>query len=213
MESIILLGGGGHCKSVIDTILSSNLYNIVGVIDLKDKIGQTVLKNVKIIDSDENLYKYKEQNVNNVFITVGSIGNPKIRIELYENLKKNGFKFPNIIDKTAIISKTTKIGEGTFVGKGVIINAGAIIGDNCIINTGSVIEHDCYVGDFVHIAPNSTLCGGVSVGRNSHIGANSTIIQYKNVGKNVIIGAGSIVTKDIRDNVTVYGNPCREVMK
>ncbi|MDU3580491.1 acetyltransferase [Clostridium butyricum] len=213
MESIILLGGGGHCKSVIDTILSSNLYNIIGVIDVKEKIGEKVLRDIKIIDSDENLYKYKEQNINNVFVTVGSIGNPRIRIKLYENAKKNGFIFPNIIDETAIISENAEIGQGTFVGKGVIINAEAIIGDNCIINTGSVIEHDCYIGDFVHLSPNTTLCGGVKVGKNSHIGANSTIIQYKNIGKNVIVGAGSIVTKDIADNITAYGNPCREAVR
>ena len=213
MESIILLGGGGHCKSVIDTILSSNLYNIIGVIDVKDKIGQKVLREIQIIDCDENLYKYKEQNINNVFVTLGSIGNPKMRIRLYENAKKIGFKFPNIIDKTAIISENVKIGEGSFVGKGVIVNVGTIISDNCIINTGSVIEHDCYIGNFVHISPNATLCGGVKVGKNSHIGANSTIIQYKNIGKNVIVGAGSIVTKDITDNITAYGNPCREVVR
>ena len=213
MESIILLGGGGHCKSVIDTILSSNLYNIIGVIDVKEKIGEKVLRDIEIIDSDENLYKYKEQNINNVFVTIVSIGNPRMRIKLYENAKKNGFRFPNIIDKTAIISENAEIGQGTFVGKGVIINAETIIGDNCIINTGSVIEHDCYIGDFVHLSPRTTLCGGVKVGKNSHIGANSTIIQYKNIGENVILGAGSIVTKNIADNITAYGNPCREAVR
>lgn len=213
MEPIILLGGGGHCKSVIDTILSSNLYEVVGVIDIKEKIGQNILNDIKIIDSDENLYKYKAENVKNAFVTVGSIGNPKVRIKLYEKAKKIGFEFPNIIDKTAIISTNITIGQGIFIGKGAIVNAGTIIGDNCIINTGSIIEHDCYVDDFAHISPNATLCGGVKVGKNVHVGANSTIIQYKNIGVNAIIGAGSVVTKDIKDNITAYGNPCREAVR
>ncbi|MBE6087268.1 MAG: acetyltransferase [Clostridium beijerinckii] len=210
MEPIILIGGGGHCKSVIDTIISSNLYEIIGVIDIEEKIGQNILNDIEIIDCDENLYKYKLKNIKKAFVTIGSVGNPKIRIELYEKARTIGFEFPSIVDKTAIISQDAYIGEGTFIGKGVIVNAGATINDNCIINTGSIIEHDCYIDKFSHISPNATLCGGVKIGRNTHIGANSTIIQYRNIGGNVIIGAGSVVTKDIEDNVTAYGNPCRE---
>lgn len=210
MEKIILLGGGGHCKSVIDTIVDSKLYEIVGIIDLKQNIGQCI-NDIKIIDSDENLIKYKEAGIDNIFITVGSIGNPSIRINLYDLVKKIGFKMPVIIDVSAIVSKDSIIGCGTFIGKGAIINTKAVIGSNCIINTGSIIEHDCSIGDFVHISPGATLCGGVKICKNTHIGASSTIIQYKNIGENVIIGAGSVVTKDIRSNVKAYGNPCKEV--
>lgn len=210
MEKIILLGGGGHCESVIDTIIDSKLYEIVGIIDLKESVGQYV-NNVKIIGSDENLIEFKQQGIENAFITVGSVGSPKIRINLYELANKLDFKMPVIIDKSAVISKTSIIGEGTYIGKGAIINTNAVIGSNCIINTGSIIEHDCNVSDFVHISPGATLCGGVKVCKNTHIGANATIIQYKNIGENVIIGAGSVVTKDIKSNLKAYGNPCKEV--
>lgn len=210
MEKIILLGGGGHCKSIIDTIINSKLYEIAGIIDLKQNIGQCI-NGIKILDNDENLIKYKEAGIENAFITVGSIGNPSIRIKLYNLASKLGFKIPAITDNSAIISKDSVIGCGTFVGKGVIINTKVVIGSNCIINTGSIIEHDCSIGDFVHISPGATLCGGVKICNNTHIGANSTIIQYRSIGENAIIGAGSIVTKDIRNNVTAYGNPCKEV--
>lgn len=210
MEKIILLGGGGHCKSVIDTIIDSKLYEIVGIIDLKQNIGQYI-KDIKIFDSDDNLIKYKQAGIENAFITVGSIGNPRIRINLYNLVNKIGFKMPVIIDKSAIISRDSIIGSGTFIGKGAIINSNSVIGSNCIINTGSIIEHDCNISDFVHISPGATLCGGIRVGKNTHIGANSTIIQYKSIGENVIIGAGSVVTKDIKSNVKAYGNPCKEV--
>lgn len=212
MEKIILLGGGGHCRSIINTIQTWQLYDIVGIIDLKQNIGQYV-NGIEIIDSDENLMKYKKAGINNAFISVGSIGNTSIRKRLYNLVKKLGFNDPPIIDGTAIIASDAKVLDGTFVGKGAIINSNCNIGINCIINIGCVIEHDCIIGGFSHVSSGATLCGGVKVGENTHIGANSTIIQYKNIGENVIIGAGSVVTKDIRSNVKAYGNPCREVIE
>ena len=210
MEKIILLGGGGHCKSIIDTIQTSKLYEIIGIIDLQQNIGQYI-NGIEVLDCDENLMKYKKSGVENAFISIGSIGNVSVRRKLYDLAKKTGFNIPKIVDKSAIVAKDTKILEGTFVGKGAIINTKSIIGSNCIINSGSIVEHDCSIGDFVHIASGATLCGGVQVGKNTHIGANSTVIQYKTIGENVIIGAGSVVTKDIRSDVKAYGNPCKEV--
>ena len=210
MEKIILLGGGGHCKSIIDTIQTSKLYEIIGIIDLEQNMGQYI-NGIEVLDSDENLIKYKKSGVENAFISVGSIGNTSVRRKLYNLAKKIEFNIPTIIDYTAIISSDATIGSGTFVGKGTIINTKSIIGSNCIINSGSIIEHDCSVDDFVHIASGATLCGGVQVGKNTHIGANSTVIQYKTIGENVIIGSGSVVTKNIKSNIKAYGNPCKEV--
>lgn len=208
MEKIVLLGGGGHCKSVIDTIMTSCLYEIVGIIDLEKNVGEFV-NGVEIIDNDENLIKYKQAGINNAFITVGSIGNPNLRIRLHDLGKKIGFDFPTIVDKSSIISSDVKLGNGTFVGKGAIINANSIIGEQCIVNSGSIIEHDCTIENFVHIAPGVTLCGGVRIGENTHVGANATIIQYKTIGQNVIVGAGSVVITDLNNNVKAYGNPCK----
>ncbi|CAH2211893.1 acetyltransferase [Tepidibacter aestuarii] len=210
MKDIILIGGGGHCKSIIDSLKDSCEFNIVGILDLKENIGGFI-NNIKIIGTDNDLVKFHKKGINYAFIGVGSIGNPKLRIELYENAKKIGYKFPFIIDKSAIISKNTVIKEGSFIGKGVIINSDVHIGKNCIINTGCIIDHECIIKDFVHIAPGSVLSGGVEIGTNTHIGTNSTIIQYRKIGSNTIIGAGSVVVKDIKNNVKAYGNPCKEV--
>jgi sugar O-acyltransferase (sialic acid O-acetyltransferase NeuD family) len=210
MEKIILLGGGGHCKSVIDTIQDSKLYEIAGIIDLKQNVGKDV-NGVRILDSDDNLIKYKDIGIDKVFITIGSIGDISLRLRLYDLAQKIGFKMPTIIDNTAIVAKNVKVEKGTFIGKGVIININSTIGSSCIINSGSIIEHDCIINDFVHVASGATLCGGVTIGKNTHIGANSTVIQYKNIGENVMIGAGSVVIKDIESNLKAYGNPCKEV--
>lgn len=211
MTPILLLGGGGHCKSIIDTIKSSNLYDIVGIIDLKDSVGKEV-NGIKIIDHEENLNLYRN-TIDNAFISIGSIGNVSIRKKVFLKLKKLNFNIPSIIDKTSIIGENVTIGNGTFIGKGSIINANVSIGENCIINSGVILEHDCKIDNFVHIAPGSIICGGVSISENSHIGAGTTIIQNKTIGNNTIIGAGSLITKDIGDNIVAYGNPAREVRK
>lgn len=210
MKDIILIGGGTHCKSVIDSLKLINEWNIIGILDIKEKIGSYVY-GIKVIGEDNELYYYKKQGLKYAFITVGGIGDNSLRKSLYFKVKKIGLSLPTIIDPTAIISPTAEIGEGTFVGKGVIVNTDTLVGVNCIINTGVIIDHDGKIGNHVHIAPGSTLSGGVIIGEGSHIGTNSTIIQNINIGKDTLIGAGSVVVKDIGDNRKAFGNPCRVV--
>lgn len=211
MEDIILLGGGGHCKSVIDTINNLGRYNIIGILDFSEKVG-TDINGVKIVGTDSDLVDYFKKGVKNAHITLGSIGNPNHRIRLYKYAKDIGLKFPPLIDKTAIIGSKVDIGEGIFIGKGCIINIDTKIGSNSIINTGVIIDHDCLLGSFCHIAPGTTLSGGVSIGDNTHIGTNSSVIQDIRIGNNTIIGAGSVVIKSISSNIKAYGNPCKEVI-
>lgn len=210
MERIVLVGGGGHCKSVIDTISSTNEYQIVGIVDVKEKIGQTI-NGVNIIGCDDDLLSIYRKEVTNAFITIGSIGDASRRINSYKQLKKIGFELPIIIDKTSIISNRALIEEGTYIGKGSIVNCNVIVKSCAIINTGAVIEHESIIGSFVHIAPGSVLSGNVIIGDGTHIGTNSTIIQGIRIGQNTLIGAGSVVTKSISNNVKAYGNPCRVI--
>ena len=210
MKNLILIGGGGHCKSVIDTIQENKDYNIIGILDLAEKVGENIL-GVEIIGTDDTLDQYFKNGVEYAFITMGSVGDIKLRKNLYNMALEVGFQLPNIIDKTAIVSEYAKIGQGNFIGKGAIINAEASIGNNCIINTGAVVEHDCIVGDFCHIAPSATLSGSVNVGNNTHIGANAAVIQNIKIGKNVIVGAGSVVIKAVKDGETVVGVPAKSI--
>lgn len=208
MDKIILVGGGGHCKSIIDSINDLKKFEIVGIVDKKHK--KDIGLDIDIIGSDEDLESLYKSGIKNAFIGVGSIGNPNIRIKLYNLLKNIGYSFPTIIDKTAIVSFNAIIEDGVFVGKGVIINTNVVIEKQCIINSGAIVEHDCKINEFVHLAPGVTLSGGVSIGERTHIGINATIIQNINVGNDVIVGAGSVIIENIRDGITVYGNPGQE---
>ena len=212
IKKILLIGGGGHCKSVLDSILKSKEYSEIGIIDKTENIGCGILE-IPIIGCDDDLSELYHAGYHYAFVTVGSIGNPYLRIELYKLLEKIGFEIPNIIDMTAIVSNYVKMGRGIFIGKNAVINVGTYIKDGSIINTASTIEHDCIIDKFCHIAPGAVLCGEVKIGENTHIGAGSVIKQQVKIGSNTIIGMGSVVLKDIGDNLKACGNPCVIIRK
>ncbi|WP_349947376.1 acetyltransferase [Lacrimispora sp. BS-2] len=209
-EELILIGGGGHAESIIDTIRGQKKYKITGILDPGKKTGTEVL-GIKIIGSDEDLADCFNRGIRNAVIAIGSMGNPGPRRRLYEQCKKTGFELPNIMDISSILSETLNMGEGNFIGKGAIINSGVTIGNGTIINTGAIIEHGCRIEDFVHIAPGCVLCGNVWISANCHIGAHSTIIQGLTIGNDTMIGAGSLVIKNISSNKLAYGSPAKEV--
>ena len=188
---ILLIGGGGHCKSVIDVIEQENKFKIAGIVDVKEKIGKRVL-GYKIIASDEDL-ELLSREFKYAFISLGQIGSCEKRKKLLKKCKDLGFNFPKIISPYAYVSKHSIIGKGTIIMHGAIINAGAKIGNNCIINSKALIEHDAEIEDNCHISTGAIINGGVKVEECSFIGSNATTKQYITIPKNSFIKAGSIV--------------------
>lgn len=210
MKKIIILGSGGHARSVLDTLKQFNSFEVIGILDKEEQIGK-VLDGIPIRGTDQDMRKYYDQGIEYLFIGVGSIGNTELRKKLYEQALAIGFKFPIIIDSTAIIGDKVIVEEGTYIGKGSIVNVGSYIGKQCIINTGAIVGHDCNIGEFVHIGPGAVLSGNVQVGAHTHIGVNGTVIQGVHIGEYTLIGAGSVVVKDIGSYKKAYGNPCKVV--
>lgn len=212
MESIILLGIGGHAHSIVDSIESNNEYNIYGFLDVEERVGEQY-RDYKVIGTDDLLEDCFQRGIKNAFVSIGYLGTGNIRNVLYGRLKAIGFHLPNIIDRTAVIAKDVIMGEGNFVGKTAVINSTAKIGNMCIINTGAIVEHDCQIGDFSHVSVKSVLCGNVHVGREAFIGANATIIQEKSIGNKCIIGAGAIIRKNIEDNNIAWDKESIKLLK
>ncbi len=211
-RKLLLIGGGGHCKSVIDTLLTSSEYKNIGIIEKKNKyMAVSKISEIPVIGYDDELEIFYKRGYTDAFITVGSIGNPVVRNVIYKRIKEIGFRVPNIIDKSSNISKGIHWGEGIFAGKNVVINAEVQLGNCVIINTGSIIEHECRIQDFVHVGPGSIICGNVRIDEETHIGAGSIVKQGVHIGAGAMIGMGSVVLKDISSYATAYGNPCREV--
>ena len=207
IKKLLLIGGGGHCRSVLSSVLSLNQYDDIGIIDYTD----TPILGIPVVGRDEDLPGFKQSGWTDAFITVGSIGNTGLRRRLYQMVLDAGFWVPSIIDTTAIVAGDALVEAGTFVGKGAIVSSGTKIRQCAIINTGAIIEHDCLIGEFSHISPGTVLCGQVVVGDRSHVGAGSVVRQQIEIGKDTLIGAGSVVVNNIPDQAKAYGNPCKVV--
>ncbi|QCT96214.1 acetyltransferase [Stutzerimonas degradans] len=178
-ERIILVGGGGHCRSVIDVIEQQGKYKIDGIVDLKENIGEKIL-GYPVIACDNQLRELFS-SCKNAVITVGHIKTNSLRLKLYKSLKEIGYKLPVITSPLAYVSRHAQIGEGTVIMHHALVNANANIGKNCIINSKALIEHDVQVGDHCHISTASVINGGVVVENNTFVGSNSTSKQEANL--------------------------------
>ena len=201
---LILIGGGGHCKSVIEVAESAG-YEIKGILDMPDEVGKEVLPGHKVIGTDDEIPQYVEEC--DFVITVGFIKNPAIRIKLYNKVKAAGGRLATIIASTAHVSKYAELGEGTVIMHQAFVNAGAKIGDNCIINTFVNIEHDAEVGNQCHISTGTMVNGECKIGENCFIGSQSVCANCIEIASDIIVGAGSVVRKSIRMKGIYAGNP------
>lgn len=202
-KNLILVGGGGHCKSVIDVAESAG-YKILGILDMPEEVGKQVL-DYKVIGTDDDIPQYVDKA--EFIITVGFIKNPAIRIKVYNRIKEAGGKLATIVASTARVSRFATLGEGTVVMHQAFVNAGSQIGANCIINTFCNIEHDAHVGDQCHISTGTMVNGDCKIGDRVFLGSQSVLANGVTVGDDIIVGAASFVRKSISEKGIYSGNP------
>lgn len=205
MKPLILIGGGGHCKAVIDAAESAG-FVIKGILDRSEKIGTEVL-GYPVIGTDESIFKYIDDC--EFVVTLGFIKDPLPRISLHHKITEAGGKFATVIASTAQVSRYSDIGIGTVVLHGACINAAAKIGKGAIINTMANIEHDAEVGDYCHISTGTMINGGCYISNGTFVGSHSVINQNVKIGENVIIASGSVVRKNIYEPGIYGGNPVK----
>ena len=203
VKDLIFVGGGGHCKSVLEAAESAG-YSILGVLDMPEEVGKEILS-TKVIGTDDDIPAYVDKA--EFVITVGFIKNPATRIKLFNKIKESGGKFSTIIASTAYVSKYATVGEGTVVMHHAFVNAGAKVGNNVILNTFTNIEHDVVIGDQSHISTGTMVNGDCNVGERCFIGSQSVLANGISVGDDIIVGAGSLVRKSIKEKGIYSGNP------
>ena len=213
MNSLLILGAGGHGKVVAETALMSDEFKNIAFLDDKYEEKDAVFScnEIQIIGKFNRAKDLLEKNIYNTAIV--AIGDSSLRINLINKLKSYGFNIATIIHPSSWISPSCIIESGTVVFAQVAIQSNVKIGMGNIINTSSSIDHDSVLGDGVHICPGARIAGNVKIGSKSTIGIGSSIIQNISVGINVTIGAGAAVVKDLGDNLTAKGVPAKVIPK
>jgi len=203
---MILIGYSGH-SYVVHGIFDALGKKVIGYFDNQEK--STNPYHLKYFGKETSEQAFTVLKNDEFFI---AIGDNAIRQKIYENFAARGCMPVNAIHPSAAIDTTAVLApHGIMISSNVSVNALSRIGNAVICNTGCIIEHECEVGDFVHIGPGTVLCGNVIVGAGTFVGANAVIRQGVHIGKNCVIGAGAVVIKDVPDNTVVAGNPSRDI--
>lgn len=208
-QSIILIGGGGHCKACIDILETTDMYNIEGILDVTENTGKNIL-GYSIIGTDAEIKRLSAAN-NSFLITVGQIKSSNIRRNIFDKLKECNAFIATIISTRAYVSNHAKIGEGTIVMDAVHVNAGAVIGSNSILNTGSCVEHNTVIGNHCHISTHAVVNGDCVINDDVFIGSNSVIVQGVSICSGSVIGAGTVVHASIEEPGLYAGNPFKKI--
>lgn len=204
-RSIILIGGGGHCRSVIEAAESAGV-SIAGILDACDMHGKEI-SGYRVTGTDEDIPVLAGDH--DFIITVGQIESPDIRRRIAERMEKANGRPSVIIASGAIVSRHASVGEGTVVLHHALVNSGARIGRHCIINSGAIIEHDVETGDFCHISTGVIINGQCRIGAGTFIGSGSVVRNGITICAGSVIGAGSVVVHDITEAGVYYGNPAQ----
>jgi len=205
MNSLLILGAGGHGKVVADTAAAGQWEKVAFLDDrhpsLKTVLDWPVLGSIK--DAEQFLQEYDGFCV--------AIGNNNLRTKLLKLYLDQGFSAPCLVHPTAYISPSAALSPGCVVFAQGVVNPGTHVGAGSIINTGASVDHDCALGEGVHLCPGVRLAGEVSVGQQTTLGTSVAVIPQINIGSHVIIGAGSVVVTDIPNHSTAVGVPAKVI--
>ncbi len=196
--SLLLIGGGGHCRSVIDVLEQMNQFEIAGIVESLSGSAMPVL-GYPVLGIDEDLPQLREKYEYGL-VTVGQIKNPVLRIKLYRKLQELNFTLPVIFSPRAYVSSHAQLSAGTIVMHDALVNAGAKIGINCIVNSKTLIEHDVCIEDHCHISTGSVVNGGAKVGQGTFIGSGAVLREGIQVGQDSFIAAGTKVMRNLPPN-------------
>jgi len=216
VKKIIILGTGGNCIDILDTIRDINAacraatYECAGFLDDNKSTWRKDFYGLKVLGPLDSASSHKD------CCFVNGIGSPHNFWQKKEIISKANIpdgRLETIIHPSACVSSMARLGHGTVVFQNVTIASNVQIGDHVIILPNSVISHDDIIGDYTCIAGGVCISGGVTIGHSSYLGTNSAIIGNITIGNYCLIGMGSVVLDSVDDNTVVVGNPARYLRK
>jgi acetyltransferase EpsM len=201
--ALVVYGGGGHGKSLIDLVRALDGFKLVGVLDDSLKPGETIM-GLDVIGGAEKLGDLSSEGVRQAVNAVGGVGNVGTRVEVFRRLHEAGFHCPTVVHPTAVVEPSADLADGVQIMPRAYVGSETHIGYGSIVNTAAVVSHDCHVGSYVNIAPGALIAGAVQIGDRSLVGMGVTINLEVRVGEGVLIGNGATVKRDVPDGTVVH---------
>ena len=192
LTPVLLIGGGGHCRSVIDVIESGAQYWVAGIVQPASD-GLAPILGYPVRGDDDALPGLLGQTPCALVISLGLVE----RFELFGKLLELRAEIPFVVSPRAHVSRHAQLGPGTVVLHGALVNAAARIGENCIINSMALVEHDARIGPHCHISTGARVNGDVEIGAGCFIGSGTVIHQGVTIGAGSVIGAGCVISRDV----------------
>ncbi len=200
--SIIVYGGGGHGKSLIDLLRALGSYRITGVVD--DSLPQThTVLGVPVLGGGEVLAELHAGGVHLAANAVGGIGDLAVRVKVFERLSQAGFTCPAVVHPSAYVEPSAQLSPGVQVFPHAYVGSDVCLGFGTIVNTAAIVSHDCRLGNYVNISPGAILAGGVQVGDGVLVGMGATINLLADIGRRARIGNGATVKSDVPEGALV----------
>jgi sugar O-acyltransferase (sialic acid O-acetyltransferase NeuD family) len=191
MKPLLLIGCGGHARSLIDVVETSGQWHVHGLVGLPEQVGSSVL-GYPVIASDAELPELR-LSCEAAVLAIGQVPDPGPRQRLADQLMQLGFHCPALISPHSVVSRHSQLGPGTVVAHGAIVNAGALVGAHCILNSRALIEHDVQLGDHCHVSTGALVNGGVRLGSGSFIGSGAMLREGLQLPAGTVISAGKRV--------------------
>ncbi len=201
-NQIIIFGGGGQGRVLVDLIRAAGVYQLAGVVDDGLPPGSDVL-GAKVLGGAVLLPDLRQQGYRLAANAVGGIGNVDVRLKVFGLLHDAGFECPNLVHPTAFIEPSAMLEGGVQVLAKTYISSAAVVGFGTLINAGVIVSHDCRIGRCVNLSPGAALAGGVTVEDYAQIGMNATVNVGVRVGSRCIIGNGATIKGDVPPGMRV----------
>jgi sugar O-acyltransferase (sialic acid O-acetyltransferase NeuD family) len=199
-EGLLILGFGGHARSVADVALGSGFKQLC-FIDDGAMPGERF--------QDFMVQRDWPSTLPDGWAVIVASGDDLRREQLGVQVRERGWPLASLVARSATLGVGARIGPGSFIGQQAHIGPMASVGTGCIINTGAVIEHESVVGDYTHVSVRATVAGRAHIGSHCFIGAGATVIDGVGVVDGTVVGAGACVLRTLVVRGTYVGVPAR----